>query len=75
VKFYTQARLDALEAEKAGDKGEGPSRLPDAKKDNVRSTAVVVLKIDRSICGHERWNAFPTAGLAEVEEDCRGKSG
>lgn len=35
VRFYTQARLDELEANKNGDKGEGPSRLPDAKKDNV----------------------------------------
>jgi len=34
VKFYTQARLDALEAEKGGNKA-GPSRLPDAKKDHV----------------------------------------
>ena len=34
VKFYTQARLDALEAEKAGNMA-GPSRLPDAKKDHV----------------------------------------
>lgn len=35
VRFYTQTRLDAIEADKNGDKGEGPSRLPDAKKDNV----------------------------------------
>ena len=30
VKFYTEAGLKAL------DKGEGPSRLPDIKKDLVR---------------------------------------
>lgn len=35
MRFYTQARLDSIEANKNGDKGEGPSRLPDAKKDNV----------------------------------------
>lgn len=37
VRFYTQARLDILEKDKKGDKGEGPSRLPDAKKDSVSS--------------------------------------
>ena len=37
VKFYTQARLNALSAEKGGNSEAGPSRLPDAKKDNVGS--------------------------------------
>ena len=35
VRFYTQSGLDSIETNKNGDKGEGPSRLPDAKKDNV----------------------------------------
>lgn len=43
MRFYTQARLDALDAAKEGDKGEGPSRLPDAKRDNVSQVCLLYL--------------------------------